>query len=567
MRKLEPQKNNRIVMKKRVLIVGGVAGGASCAARLRRLDEQAEIVMFERGEHVSFANCGLPYHIGEVIRDEASLLISDADQLRKRFNIEVRVQSEVVRLDRAASEVEVRELLSGKLRREPYHALVLSPGAAPIRPPLPGIELPGIFTLRTIPDSRKIRDWIEQKKVRRAIIVGAGFIGLEMAENLVGRGLEVTLVEMLNQVLPPLDPEMAELVQRELVKNGIQLALGDAVAGFESSPESGLIVRTKSGARHEGDMVILGLGVRPESGLARAAGLELGERGGIKVDDQMRTSDPKIWAVGDAVEVRDFVLGGSLLMPLAGPANRQGRIAADVICGRQSHFRGVQGTAICGVFGCAAALTGASEKSLQRAGITEYSKAYLHPRQHAGYVPGAKPMHLKLLFRTGDGLLLGAQAVGEEGVDKRIDVLSMAIQMGGTVFDLEEAELCYAPQFGSAKDPVNLAGMSAANTLRGDAPIASWSELGSNGFMLLDVRDEDEYQEGHVPGAKNIPLGELRRRLSELSRDREIRLYCAVGQRAYYASRLLVQQGFRAKSLAGGYRTYLSFRDAGLLSN
>lgn len=554
-------------MKKRILIVGGVAGGASCATRLRRLDEQAEIIIFERGGHVSFANCGLPYHIGEVIRDESALLVSDAEQFRKRFNIQVRLRSEVVAIDRAASEIEVRGLLSGEVSREHYDALVLSPGAAPIRPPLPGIDLPGIFTLRTIPDSRKIRDWIEQKKVRRAIIVGAGFIGLEMAENLVRRGMQVTVVEMLNQVLPPLDPEMAELVQRELVKNGVRLALGDAVAGLESNPEGGLIVHTKSGARHEGDMVILGIGVRPETSLGRAAGLELGERGGIKVDDQMRTSDPKIWAVGDAVEVRDSVLGGSLLMPLAGPANRQGRVAADVICGRNAHFRGVQGTAICGVFTCAAALTGASEKSLQRAGMTNYSTAYLHPRQHAAYFPGAKPMHLKLLFRTEDGRLLGAQAVGEEGVDKRIDVLSVAIQMGATVFDLEEAELCYAPQFGSAKDPINLAGMSASNSMRGDAPIASWSKLNANGFLLLDVREADEYQQGHIPGAKNIPLGELRRRLSELPFDREIRLYCAGGQRAYYASRLLTQQGFRAQNLPGGYQTYLSFRDAGLLTN
>jgi rhodanese-related sulfurtransferase len=367
---------------------------------------------------------------------------------------------------------------------------------------------------------------------------------------------------MLHQVLPPLDSEMAEVVQRQLVGNGVRLALGDAVAGFEPAAQGGLIVRTKSGARHEGDMVILAIGVRPETGLAGSAGLEFGERGGIKVDEQMRTSDPKIWAVGDAVETRDFVLGASSLIPLAGPANRQGRLAADAICGREVHFRGVQGTAICGVFGYTAALTGASEKALQRAGVTDYSTAYLHPRQHAAYFPGAKPMHLKLLFRTSDGRLLGAQAVGEEGVDKRIDVLSMAIQMGGTVFDLEEAELCYAPQFGSAKDPVNLTGMSAANTVRGDAPLSSWRMLGSNGF-LLDVRDSDEYEQGHVPGAKNIPLTELRQRLGELPRDLEIRLYCAGGQRSYYATRVLAQHGFRARNLPGGYQTYLSFRDIG----
>jgi NADPH-dependent 2,4-dienoyl-CoA reductase/sulfur reductase-like enzyme/rhodanese-related sulfurtransferase len=554
-------------LKKRFLIVGGVAGGASCATRLRRLDEQAEIIIFERGSYVSFANCGLPYHIGDVIPDEESLLVSNAEQFRSRFNIEVRLQADVQAIDRATSEIEVRGLLSGKVTRERYDALVLSPGAAPIRPPIPGIELPGILTLRTIPDSRKIRDWIEQKNVRQVIVVGGGFIGLEMAENLARRGMQVTIVEMLNQVLPPLDPEMAEVVQNELIRKGIGLELGDAVAGFELGSLGKLIVRTKSGSCHEGDMVILAIGVRPETNLARSAGLELGEAGGIKVDDQMRTSDPKIWAVGDAVEVRDFVLGRSVLIPLAGPASRQGRIAADVICGREAHFRGLQGTAICRVFDSTAALTGVSEKALQKAGRTDYSRVYLHPRQHAGYFPGSKPMHLKLLFRSSDGLLLGAQAVGEEGVDKRMDILSMAIQMGGTVFDLEEAELCYAPQFGSAKDPINIAGMSAANTLRGDAPLASWQKLGSNGFLLLDVRDSDEYAQGHISGAKSIPLTELRRRLPELPRDREIRLYCAGGQRAYYAARLLIQHGFRAQNLPGGYQTYLSFRHAGLLAN
>ena len=551
-------------MKKRILIVGGVAGGASCATRLRRLDEQAEIIIFERGSHVSFANCGLPYHIGEVIKDEAALLVSDPDQFRTRFNISVRLQSEVLAIDKAASEIEVRDLLSGKIFRERYDALVLSPGATPIRPPLPGIELPGIFTLRSIPDTRRIRDWIDQREARRAIIVGGGFIGLEVAENLVRRGMQITIVEMLKQVLAPLDPEMAEIVQRELVRNGVRLALGDAVAGFEPCARGGLIVRTGSGARYEADMIILAIGVRPETSLARAAGLELGERGGIKVDDQMRTSDPKIWAVGDAVEVPEFVLGHSALIPLAGPANRQGRIAADVICGREAHFRGSQGTAICQVFSCTAALTGASEKALHREKITDYSTAYLHPRQHAAYFPGAKPMHLKLLFRINDGRLLGAQAVGEAGVDKRIDVLSMALQMGASVFDLEEAELCYAPQFGSAKDPVNLAGMSAANTVRGDAPLASWRMLDSKDHFLLDVRDPDEYGQGHVPGANNIPLPELRQRLVELPRDREIRLYCAGGQRSYYATRLLAQHGFRARNLPGGYQTYLSFHHAGL---
>ncbi|HWX22115.1 MAG TPA: FAD-dependent oxidoreductase [Candidatus Binatia bacterium] len=551
-------------MKKRILIVGGVAGGASCAARARRLDEEAEIVIFDRGSYVSFANCGLPYHVGDVIRDEASLLLADAELFQKRFNIQVRLQNEVVAIARETREIEVRGLLSGKISRERYDALVLSPGAAPVRPPLPGIELPGIFVLRTIPDSRKIRDWLERKQARTAVVVGGGFIGLEMAENLAKRGLWVTVVEMLSQVLPPLDPEIAELIQQRLTANGVKLALGDGVAGFEPG-DGRVIVRTNSGARHEGDLVILAIGVRPETGLAKAAGLEIGERGGIRVDEQLRTSDRNIWAVGDAVEVRDTITGQWALVPLAGPANRQGRIAADVICGRNSSFRGVQGTAICGVFGWAVAATGASEKSLQRAGITDYLKTYVHPRQHAGYYPGAKPIHLKLLFRKSDGRILGTQAVGEEGVDKRIDVIAMAIQKEGTVFDLEEAELCYAPQFGSAKDPVNLAGMAAANILRGDAPIADWQTLGRNGFLLLDVRDVDEFDQGHIPGAKNIPLPALRGRLTELSLDQEIRLYCGVGQRAYYASRVLQQRGFRVRNLPGGYQTYLSCRNAGLL--
>jgi NADPH-dependent 2,4-dienoyl-CoA reductase/sulfur reductase-like enzyme/rhodanese-related sulfurtransferase len=548
-------------MKKRILIVGGVAGGASCAARARRLDEQAEIVVFERGSFVSFANCGLPYYVGDAIRDESSLLLADRELFRDRFNIEVRLQSEVIAIDRPASEIEVRGLLSGTTDRERYDALVLSPGAAPIRPPLPGIELPGIFVLRTIPDSQRIREWLERRRARTAVIVGGGFIGLEMAENLAQRSLRVTVVEMLNQVLPPLDSEMAELVQRRVVANGVKLALGDAVAGFEEGP-GGVIVCTKSGARHEADVVILAMGVQPETSLAKAAGLKLGEHGGICVDEHMRTSDPKIWAVGDAVEVRDYLTGQWGLVPLAGPANRQGRIAADVICGRNSSFRGVQGTAICSVFGTVAAITGASEKTLRSAGIADYGVTYLHPRQHAGYYPGAKPLHLKLLFRHRDGKILGAQGVGEDGVDKRIDVIAMAIQKGGTVFDLEEAELCYAPQFGSAKDAVNLAGMTAANTLRGDAPVAFWESFGRNGFLLLDVRDADEFSLGHIPGAKNIPLPQLRKRLTELPRERQIRLYCAGGQRAYYASRVLQQHGYSVQNLPGGYQTYLSWRNA-----
>ncbi|HET7237489.1 MAG TPA: FAD-dependent oxidoreductase, partial [Terrimicrobiaceae bacterium] len=340
-----------------------------------------------------------------------------------------------------------------------------------------------------------------------------------------------------------------------LEKKGVQVTLGDGVAGFEPT-DGGVVVQTTSGAKFQGDIVILAIGVRPESGLARAAGLTIGPRGGIHVDEQMRTSDPHIWAVGDAVEVRDVITGESVLVPLAGPANRQGRVAADSICGRDIRFRGVQGTSVCGVFGLTVACTGASEKSLRRAGITDYEKIYLHPGHHVSYFPGAKPINLKLVFRTSDGRILGAQAVGEEDVDKRIDVIATAIQLGGTVFDLEEVELCYAPQFGAAKDPVNYAGMIASNHLRGDLPLADWMQLDLDRVTLVDVRDSEEFQNGHVPGAINIPLNEIRQRLDELPRDREVWLYCGVGQRAYYATRALLQNGFRVKNLPGGFRTY-----------
>ena len=540
---------------KKIVIVGGVAGGASCAARCRRLDETAEILILDRGPYVSFANCGLPYYVGNVIKDEAKLLVANPALFRDRFNIEARTEHEVIAIDLEAREIEVKELATGRTYREAYDALVLSPGAAAVRPPLPGIDLPGIFVVRTIPDSRRIRAWIDAKTANSAVVVGGGYIGVEMAENLVHRGISVTVVEIQDQVMPPLDPEMAKPVQQHLEKHGIKIALGDGVEGFESRGGQ-IAVLTKSGAQHVGDLVIFAIGVRPETALAKAAGIKLGGRGGIQVNEQMRTSDPHIWAVGDAVEVKDLVTGEWTLIPLAGPANRQGRIAADVICGHDSKFRGVQGTAICGVFGLAVASTGASEKSLRRAGITDYDKVYLHPANHVGYYPGAKPINLKLIFRKSDGLILGAQAVGEAGVDRRIDVIATAIQLGGTVFDLEESELCYAPQFGGAKDPVNYAGMIAANSLRGDQPLADWKELLPDSAVLVDVRDADEFEEGHIPGAINLPLNKLRTRLNELPRDRELWLYCRVGQRGYYATRLLMQHGFNVKNLPGGYLTY-----------
>ncbi len=551
----------------KVIIVGGVAGGASCAARLRRLDEKAEIIMVERGPYVSYANCGLPYHVGGVIEQESSLLVFTAQMFRAMFAIDARANTEAISISPKNKTVDLRNLTTGEVTTEKYDRLVLSPGAAPIRPPLPGIDLPGIFSVRTVPDARVIREWIERgasdlaeehastgfqplDKAKRAVVVGGGYIGLEMAENLVHRGLEVTIVEMLDQVMAPLDPECARLVERHLEKNGVRLALSDAVAGFNRTANGSLEVLTKSGKAHPADIVILAIGVRPETSLAKAAGLEIGRRGGIRVDEHMRTSDPDIFAVGDAVEVKDFVTGEWSLIPLAGPANRQGRIAADVIAGRDSRFRGTQGTSVIGIFGETVAATGANEKLLTRLGQNDFEKVYIFPNSHAGYYPGAKTIVLKVIFRKSDGRLLGAQALGMDGVEKRIDALAMAIQMGATVYDLEEAELCYAPPFGSAKDPVNFAGMVPANVLRGDMPLCHWDSV--DGKFLLDVRNPPEVSAEAVPGAVNIPLPQLRERLGELPHDREINIICRSGGRAYFATRILMQNGFKARIISGG---------------
>jgi NADPH-dependent 2,4-dienoyl-CoA reductase/sulfur reductase-like enzyme/rhodanese-related sulfurtransferase len=550
----------------KVIIVGGVAGGASCAARLRRLDEKAEILMVERGPYVSYANCGLPYHIGGVIEKESSLLVSTEQTFRAVFAIDCRTRCEVVGISPKKKTVELKNHVTGAVTTEKYDRLVLSPGAAPIRPPLPGIDLPGIFSVRTVPDAREIREWIERgssdstgehtssgfplDKTKRAVVVGGGYIGLEMAENLVHRGLEVTVVEMLDQVMAPLDPECARLVERHLEKHGVRLALNDGVSGFKQTANGSLEVLTKSGKAHPADIVILAIGVRPETSLAKMAGLEIGQRGGIRVDEQMRTSDPDIFAVGDAVEVKDFVTGEWSLIALAGPANRQGRIVADVIAGRSSRFRGTQGTSVIGIFGATIAATGANEKLLTRLGQKDFEKVYLFPNSHAGYYPGAKTIVLKVIFRKSDGRLLGAQALGLDGVEKRIDALAMAIQMGATVYDLEEAELCYAPPFGSAKDPVNFAGMVPADVLRGDMPLCHWTSL--DGGFLLDVRNPPELAVEQVKDAVNIPLPELRARLGELPKDREILVICRSAQRAYYATRILMQNGFKARNISGG---------------
>jgi len=551
--------------RRKVVIVGGVAGGASCAARLRRQREDLEIILLDRGKYVSFANCGLPYYVGEVITDETKLLVATPELFQERFNIQVRVETDVLAIDRGRKELSVRDLVTGTVRTESYDVLVLSPGATPVVPPLPGIDLPGIFALRTIPDSRRIREWITERDVRSAVVIGGGFVGLEMAENLVHKGLAVTLLELGPQVMPPFDPEMAHPLHEALRTHGVDLRLGDGAAAFEATT-GGIKVKTKAGAEIIAGLVFLAIGVRPETTLARASGLKLGPTGGIAVDEQMRTSDPDILAVGDVVEVKTVPLRRTALIALAGPANRQARVAADVIAGKPRPFRGVQGTAVCGVFGLTAALTGESERSLKAAGHTHYGKVFLHPGHHVAYYPGAKPIFIKLLFDLQNGRLLGFQAVGEEGVEKRVDVVAMALQMGATVYDLEEAELCYAPQYGAAKDPVNVAGMIASNVLRGDLELGDWDALDTGNKVLLDVRGPEEYASGHVPSAINIPLPVLRQRMNELPSDKEIWVYCGVGQRSYYACRALSQHGFHARSLPGGLQAYRCIRPDGPLA-
>ena len=553
----------------KVIIVGGVAGGASCAARLRRLDEKAEILMVERGPYVSYANCGLPYHIGGVIEKESSLLVGTEQMFRAMFAIDARTNCEAVAIDPKKKTVNLRDVKTGAVTTESYDKLVLSPGAASVHPPLPGIDLPGIFHVRTVPDAKQIREWIEKgtmflagmfhysgiqlvKPVTRAVVVGGGFIGLETAENLVHLGFNVTLIQKPDHVLSPLDPEIACLVQGHIRRHGVQVIANDGVVGFKQLDGGAIEVQTSAGKAFPADIVILAIGVKPDTTLAKSAGLTIGERGGIRVDEHMRTSDPDIFAVGDAIEVKDFGTGQWSLVALAGPANRQGRIAADVICGRKSRYRGTQGTAIIGLFGGAAAWTGVSEKTLKKLGDTDYEKIYLFPNSHAGYYPGAKMLGLKFIFRKSNGKVLGAQALGEDGpaVDKRISALAVAIQMNATIYDLEEAELCYAPQFGSAKDPVNFAGMVAADVLRGDMPLSHWDSL--DGAFLLDVRMPVELVVESVPGALNIPMGQLRTRLGELPRDREIHVICRSAQRAYYATRILLQNGLKAKNISGG---------------
>lgn len=542
--------------KKRILIVGGVAGGASAAARARRLSEKAEIIIFERGPYISFANCGLAYHIGGQITNRKKLLVQTPKGFKDRFNIQVHVNTEVTSINRKNKTITVKDLKSNEERTERYDALILSPGAEPIVPPALNAELPDVYTLRSMTDMDNIKKAIDQKQASSALIVGGGYIGLEMAEALRSRNLKVTLVELTKQVLGPLDPEMAAPLHQELTLQGVDLQLNTSVTTIETVKD-GLAVKLSTGTAISTDIVILAIGVKPEITLAQNAGLTIGSRGGILVNEKMQTNDPDIYAVGDAVEVKYFPIDINAIIPLAGPANRQGRIASDNIFGKESKYNGTQGTAVCKIFNLTAAMTGLNEKLAQKIGIA-YEKIYVHPADHATYYPGASQMSLKLLFNPENGKILGAQAVGIKGVDKRIDILATAIRGEFTVYDLEELELCYAPPYGSAKDPINYAGFVAANVLRGDMAVCHTEDINKSNddILLLDVRSPGEIAAGTISRSINIPIDQLRSRLNELPKDKEILVFCQVGLRGYLACRILTQNGYKCRNLTGGYRTY-----------
>lgn len=543
-------------MGKKIVIVGGVAGGASCAARMRRLDESAEILMFEKGEYISFANCGLPYYIGDTIKDRENLIIQTPQKFKDRFNVDVRINSEVTAINSTDKTITVRH--GQETYTEHYDALVLSPGTAPIRPPLHGIDSPVVFTLRNIPDTDRIRAYVDKKRAHRAVVIGGGFIGLEMAENLRHRGLEVTLVELLDQVFMPADKEMAAILHQHLTMNGVRLILGDGVKEIVPTGDESAEVVLNSGEHLPTELIVLSIGVKPDTEFVKRAGIAIGDRGTIIVDNRMRTDKPDIYAVGDAVEVVDFISGKKVHVPLAGPANRQGRIAADNISGIKSVYKNTQGTAICKIFDLTAAVTGINEKNAKRWGIS-FQKSYTHATSHASYYPGAFPLSIKILFEPTSGKLLGAQIIGKDGVDKRIDVFATALRHGLTVYDLADLELAYAPPYGSAKDPVNIAGFVAQNIIEKRMPVFYAEDVAAvnhGAQLLLDVRTKLEHEQGAIDNSLCIPVDELRGRLSELDKEKEILVYCQVGLRGYLAACLLLQQGFRAKNLSGGYKTY-----------
>jgi NADPH-dependent 2,4-dienoyl-CoA reductase/sulfur reductase-like enzyme/rhodanese-related sulfurtransferase len=541
----------------RLIIVGGVAGGATAATRARRLSEDTDIILFERGFYVSYANCGLPYYIGGEIEKRSDLFIASPDRLRKRYRIDVRTSQEVTGIDRAKKEVKVKDHVTGEEFSEGYDKLILSPGSSPTKPPLPGVNSSKVFTLKDLPDSDSIKKYLDNNKVESAVIVGGGAIGLEAVENFSRRGVDVTVIEKGSQLMPPLDYEMAALLHRHLRDHDIKLYLDDGIVSFHEKNDR-ILVNTEKGIRIETDLALLSIGVKPERKLAERAGLAIGDRGGIEVDKSLRTSDPDIYAIGDAIEVKDFVSDEKRLLALAGPANRQGRAAADNIMGRQSVFGSVLGTNITRVFNMVAASTGGKEDYLKQIGKPCLA-SFTHSYHHASYYPGAKSMAIKVLFDPEKGAILGAQIVGEEGVDKRIDVLATAIQAGMTVYDLEKLELAYAPPFGSAKDPLNIAGFVAANILKGDVEVVHWNELQAlnrEENVLLDVRSVEEVkQTGKIMDAVHIHVDELRDRLDELNRNKTYIAYCTVSLRAYIAYRILVGKGFKARILSGGMKT------------
>ncbi|MBC8560105.1 FAD-dependent oxidoreductase [Fumia xinanensis] len=542
----------------KVVIIGGVAGGATAAARLRRLDENAQIIVLERSGYVSYANCGLPYYIGGTIQNEKALTLQTPESFKRRFNVDVRVQNEVLAIRPEQKSVTVRRLSDGTTYEESYDKLILSPGAKPVRPNLPGINHERIFTLRSVEDTFRIHRFVEENAPKRAVVVGGGFIGLEMAENLTHLGLSVTVVERLNQVMSPIDYDMACGVHAYLKDKGVSLFLGSSVEGFEPA-DDGLRTILDKGRTLTSDMVILAIGVTPETHLAKEAGLRLGQRGSIAVNDRMETSIPDIYAVGDAVEVRHFVTGSETLIPLAGPANKQGRIAADNICGRDSRYKGSQGSSVLKLFDMTVAATGINEDAAKKAGI-EYDKVITFTASHATYYPGASNMTVKTLFDPQSGKVLGAQIVGFEGVDKRIDVLATAIRAGMTVYDLEELELSYAPPYSSAKDPVNMAGFAAVNVLDGTVKQYHWHDVPAlpkdGSVTLLDTRTDEEYARGHIDGTLHIPVDVLREHLSELDPSKPVYVNCQSGLRSYIACRILSGHGYDCYNLSGGWRFY-----------
>lgn len=560
-------------MSKKVLIIGGVAGGATTAARLRRLDESLEIIMFERGEYISYANCGLPYHIGGVIRERDALLLQTPEAMKAKFNIDVRVNNEVLSIDRIRKTVRVKKMKTGEEYEESYDVLVISTGSSPLKPPIPGIDGPGIFTLWTVPDTDRIKKFVAEQKPKRAAVIGGGFIGLEMAENLHALGCEVTVVEMMNQVMAPIDFEMAQLVHENMRMNHVRLELSNGVKQFDHK-DGVTTITLQDGKTVEADLVVLSIGVRPNSQLAKDCGLELNAKGGIVVDEYLKTSDPDIYAVGDVIEVDEFVTRNKTMIPLAGPANKQGRICANNIAKEAGHlggdlekYNGTQGTSIAQVFDLSVAATGLNEKTLKAQGKElnkDYFVALINQKSHAGYYPGATPLTLKLLFGR-DGKIFGAQIVGQEGADKRIDTIATTQRLGGTIYDLAELELAYAPPYSSAKDPVNMLGFVAANILEGIASFIDWKEFEEleqserDDYVILDVTEEMERMAFQIPNSCHIPLGQLRKRMGELDKNKLIIIYCAIGVRSYNAARMLMNSGFEnVKVLPGGTSFYKS---------